>query len=251
MNTPSPIITPSNSSPLATALTNGNSKPTNDGYVYPIIAVVGPSGSGKTTSIEKLPKESTLIINIERKPLPFPQSSAFQQCRSNTIAEIDRDINVALNNKDVKYLVIDSFTKYCELLMQQCRKMFKGYDIFTNYNDAIFLFLERLKNNTHCYIILTAIDEMVPIEQPNGARVSQRRIAVEGKKWEGKIEKEFTCVLYTDVRKESNTMNYQFLTNSDGVSNAKSPRGLFPSLFIPNNLKLVCDSYAKFDGIVG
>ena len=36
-----------------------------------LIAVVGNSGSGKSTSIRNLDPQSTFIINVARKPLPF------------------------------------------------------------------------------------------------------------------------------------------------------------------------------------
>ena len=243
-------ITTNNGSTVGAALAAQTKVSTPPNYIYPVIAVVGQSGTGKTTSIEQLPPEQTCIINIERKPLPFPGKLKFNELRPTTAPEIENVVKVALANTAYKYIVIDSFTKYCELLMQTCRSAFKGYDIFTQYNDHVFTFLETIKNCNHAFVIITAIDEMVMIEQPNGARVSQRRIAVEGKKWEGKVEKEFTCVLYTDVRKLNNNIVYQFQTNNDGVSQAKSPRGLFTQLYIPNDLNAVCKEYMKFDGLI-
>ena len=39
------------------------------------IAIVGQSGTGKSTSIEKLNPESTAIINVSGKKLPFKGAS--------------------------------------------------------------------------------------------------------------------------------------------------------------------------------
>ena len=36
-----------------------------------LIAVVGASGSGKSTSLRNLDPETTFIINVAGKPLPF------------------------------------------------------------------------------------------------------------------------------------------------------------------------------------
>jgi hypothetical protein len=75
----------------------------------------------------------------------------------------------------------------------------------------------------------------------SGAETNQRRIAIAGKKLEGKIEYNFPIVLFTQVINEKDKPpRYQFVTNSDGLITAKSPRGMFPQT-IDNDLKKVVE----------
>jgi hypothetical protein len=67
------------------------------------------------------------------------------------------------------------------------------------FNDKVFEFLELCKNNSKKLVILIFTPELVKVIQPNGLETNARRIATTGKKWEGKIEKEFSVVLYCDV----------------------------------------------------
>jgi len=60
---------------------------------------------------------------------------------------------------------------------------------------------------------------------------------VDGKELRGKIEYEFLMVFFTESRKDaSGKMTYNFATNTDGVTSAKTPRGMFEQQLIPNDL---------------
>lgn len=54
-------------------------------------------------------------------------------------------------------------------------------------------------------------------------------------------------VLYTDMneRKEDKSVNYRFLTNSDGICSAKSPKGMIP-MYISNDVLEVIKACEKY-----
>ena len=209
----------------------------------PLIGIVGSSGSGKSTSLRNLPVDKTIIIDLERKGLPFREAKNFQIIPAATLPEIDKAIATGLNNAEV--VVIESFTKYCEILIEQAQKMYKGFDIWNYYNKAIRKTLESLKNEK-ATVVITAIDEIVKIMQPTGGEYNTRRIKVQGKVHEGCIEKELLLVLFTEVRREKDSIEYCFQTNSDGITSAKTPLGMFKDLYIPNDLNTVITSLEEY-----
>jgi hypothetical protein len=123
---------------------------------------------------------------------------------------------------------------------------YKNFDIWTNYNMHIRRAVNMCKSRDKTLIVLCQ-DELTEIMSPDGGKTSKRCAAtLAGKEWDGKLEKEFLIVFFTDVRKNpkwtgpdssEKPMLYQFLTNSDGVCTAKSPAGMFDRMLVPNNLK--------------
>jgi hypothetical protein len=55
------------------------------------------------------------------------------------------------------------------------------------------------------------------------------------------LEGLFTVVLFTDISKDQNTneLKYSFITQNDGSTTAKSPKGMFKDFMIPNDLSYV------------
>ena len=209
----------------------------------PLIGIVGSSGSGKSTSLRNLPIDKTIIVDLERKGLPFREAKNFQIITANTLPDIDKAINTAMKNADI--VIIESFTKYCEILIDVAQKMYKGFDIWNYYNKQIRNTLESLKNEK-ATVVVTAIDEIVKIMQPTGGEYNTRRIKVQGKVHEGCIEKEFLLVLFTEVRREKDSIEYCFQTNSDGITSAKTPMGMFSDMYIPNDLNTVINSMEEY-----
>lgn len=218
-----------------------------------MVAIVGASGTGKSYSIRNLPIARTKILNIERKPFPFKHGFEYGdndiQCENVTV--FDQKLDSVLKDTTVDFVVIESLTKYFEMLLAFSKSINKGYDIYNFYNDRITLFLERLKANKNKVVFCLATDEIVIQANTYGIEIANRRIKVAGKQWEGVIEKEFALVLYTDVRQEKGKQSeYRFMTNNDGTCSAKSPPDLFNNTqFIPNDLFSVATSLYKYYGL--
>jgi hypothetical protein len=52
--------------------------------------------------------------------------------------------------------------------------------------------------------------------------------------------------LYTDVTKGENGMEYTFITQNDGTNTGKTPKDMFGSVKIPNDLKLVAQAIEDY-----
>jgi hypothetical protein len=61
------------------------------------------------------------------------------------------------------------------------------------------------------------------------------------------LEGLFTTVLFTKVRKGKDAMEYFFTTQTDGATTAKSPRGMFDTLEIPNDLNYVITKMNEYN----
>jgi len=56
-------------------------------------------------------------------------------------------------------------------------------------------------------------------------------------------------VLFTDVipNKETSALDYRFITQNDGTTTCKSPRGMFTELLIPNDLAYVIEKISSYN----
>lgn len=185
----------------------------------PNILICGRSGSGKSTSLRNLDPKKTIILNIERKQLPFKNARDFEM--NVSVADLDKYhelFDQAIKSDKADTLVIESFTGLTEIIYREARNRYKGYDLWDFYNREIDRALHKSKD-TNKNIIFTAIDDV--LEGESG--ISERCVKVDGKVWRKKVEKEFLIVLYTEIDKTKDGMEYVFVTNTDGYNSAKSP----------------------------
>ena len=206
------------------------------------VAIVGRSGTGKTSSLEQLPDDKTLILNVENKRLPF-KTKFKHEYRIKDYRKLIGDNNDGMLVSGIKsdkfeYIVIDSFTTWAEMVLDFAKKYETGYDIYNRYNDEVSKLMNVIKFQESKIIFVLGIPENV--EGMDG--LVEKRLKVAGKQWEGSIEKEFPIVFYTSTRKDEEKMNYFFETQTDGVTSAKSPRGMFDSELIPNDLNQVANT---------
>jgi len=213
----------------------------------PLIAIVGHSGSGKSTALRNLDPKTTYILDLERKGFPFRNASRFNIIPVENANAFPRELDKVLKADNCEVVVVESFTKYVEQVHTLATNSFKGYDIWSFYNRTIRNMLDSIKNDK-ATIIFTAVDDIVKIPQITGGETSHRRVKVQGKVHEGAIEKEFLMVLFTEVRKNEKTeeMEYFFQTNTDGVTSAKTPMGMFDELLIPNDIVTVLEKAEEY-----
>jgi hypothetical protein len=225
----------------------------------PNILIVGPSGSGKTTCFRNLNPEKWAILNHERKALPFKGAGKFKYHKmvdkqSDVVMELTMGVGI---NPAIEGIVIDSLQSLDEDILSTCRTQYKGYDIFTNHNKMVRDLINNTKilgqagkKNPPKFIVFTALDEIVNIAQPSGNSKATRRAKVDGKELTGTIEKEFTIVLFTEAVEiqvgNQAKIEYKFMTNTDTITSAKTPMGMYNTKYIDNDLAKVIEDIKKY-----
>ncbi len=210
----------------------------NDRDYYKVL-ILSQTGKGKTFSARNLNPETTGFINIENKPLPFKTAFKYHG-KPKRYGGALKALEDFSHNSEIDTIFVDSFSAYSDLVLEEMREKYKGYDIWSNYNIEIGRFLKQIKL-AEKEVFVTGHYEILNIE---GA--PERRAKLKGKEWEGVVEKEFTVVLYADSKFKDSKNEYFFVTQGDGLS-AKVPPDLFDNqVKIPNDCKILLENIYKF-----
>ena len=221
------------------------------------ILIVGNSGSGKSTSMRNLDPKETFIINIAKKPLPFkgwkknftsiskenPKGNLSNIQKANAIVKCLRHISD--NMPHIKQVVIDDF-QYMSAFEYFDRANERGYDKFTDIATNIANVVKTpLSLRDDLFIFFMNHAEEIDV---NGVKHIKAKTV--GKMIDNSLTLEglFSTVLFTHIKKlDDGSIEYGFLTNSDGENTCKSPMGMFEESFIPNDLAYVIDSINKYE----
>ncbi|MFK7890448.1 MAG: AAA family ATPase [Granulosicoccus sp.] len=208
-------------------------------YPRPNIIVCGPSGAGKSTSLRNLDPATTIVINTERKALPFRGAASFtKQAQPINLEQFDLALTRALAS-DATVIVIDSFTSLAEYVYADVIR----YELedtraaWGRYKDTLHDILLTAKVHDKSVVFL-AVEATT---QDDNMRVI-KSVDVQGS-LRGKVEKEFEIVLWAQPQGEG---VYRFLTNTDGRCTAKSPMGMFNERLIDNDLQAVLASIHNY-----
>lgn len=221
------------------------------------IAVITKSGFGKSTSYGNIPElgivgldpKETLLINVKGKPLPFkgwkknyvPISADKPPTDENYLESTDPALLIktmnffSVNRPDIKNVIIDD----CQYLMAEefmTNALKTGYEKFSkmakNMYDVINTGL-KLRPDIN-FIILTHEEEVKDgsFKMKTIGKMLDEKVTLEGL---------FTVILYgkESFNATEKKSTKEFVTNFDGTYPAKSPVGMFSSLYIPNDLGLV------------
>ena len=207
-----------------------------------LILIIGKSGRGKTTSMENLPPDQTHLISIMGKALPFMNAMDYVEGVNLTVSSDPQRIQMQMKkvaqDQSVNYLVIDD-NQYVMATEFMDKALVKGYDKFTIMARNMWNILTlatKLRPGLKIFVMTH--------EEDTG---TERKMKTLGKLLDDKITCEglATIVLYADVSGEKDNRRYFFTTQSDGMTNAKSPRGMFPYQ-MPNDLKKVADRMDEY-----
>lgn len=220
--------------------------------------VVGPSGQGKSTSIENLDPKTTFIFSVTGKPLPFRGANNYSSENKNYIdlsqSKSKADNIIKLLDKIGKsdrfdVVVVDDFQYLMSMeFMDRCQEA--GWDKFTEIGLHAYDVLRALQDNLpdHMKAFVLGHDEVIK----TGLK-STRKVKTIGKMLDDKIELEglFTIVLFTSFRPDKSEVSekYRFVTQTDGETTAKSPKGMFEDMEIPNDLQYVKEKIDEYYGI--
>lgn len=220
------------------------------------LLIIGDSGQGKSTSIDGLDPKTTFLINVIGKDLPFkgwkskytPYDKATN--KGNMVitqdAEAITKIMAIISEKHphVKTIVVDDF-QYIMSFEFMARAKERGFDKFVEIGQKAFDVLRSTQTlRDDLVVIVLAHSEDVTA---NG--YTKTKIKTIGRMLDEKITVEglFTIVLQAVAIRENKEMKYFFVTQSDGTTTAKSPRGMFKDIYIPNDLAYVLESIKKYE----
>lgn len=215
------------------------------------VAIVGPSGTGKSTSVETLNPKETFIINVASKALPFQGWKGKYNKENRNIANLtdgEAILNMVKTISEkaphIKHIVIDD-SQYimADEFMRKATEV--GYTKFT-------MIAKHMYDLASPFTMASLRDDMIVFFLFHDEKSDDggRKIKTIGKLLDEKITVEglFTIVLYTRVTHDPKTGNtYNFVTQTDGNTTAKSPKGMFSELLIPNDLQLVVNSINKYE----
>jgi hypothetical protein len=208
---------------------------------YYKVLLVGQSGGGKTYSFRNMNPKTTGFINVENKPLPFKNSFKYHK-RCDTYVDVLNTLKEYAQNPEIDSVVVDSFSAYVDLLLAEARKVKKGFDVWNMYAEEIGRFNTYIKK-VNKEVFVTAHYEILNIE---GA--PEKRVKIKGKEWEGTIEKDYTVVLYADMKfNDKGRPDYFYNLVQEGTS-AKCPPDLFGENItrIPNDCQGIFEAVNKF-----
>jgi hypothetical protein len=221
------------------------------------ILIVGPSGSGKSTSLEHLDPKTTFIINVKNKPLPFKgwknsytvlskensNGNYIGTDNPNTILATMQHVSDKMPN--ITTLVIEDF-QYMSSGEYMTRAKETGFSKFVDIAKNIYSVAD-LPTKLRDDLIVVYINH----DDESTDAMGDRKIRAKtiGKMVDSVITLEglFTLVLFTKVKKGKDGMEYYFITQTDGATTAKSPRGMFDTLEIPNDLNYVITKMNEYN----
>lgn len=217
-----------------------------------LVAIVGESGTGKSTALGGIPElgikglnpAETIIINTMGKPLPFPKwknqyKSGIKEggnyiATTNTVTITKILDYIDKNRPEIKNIIIDDFQYIlADKFMSDVFK--KGFDKFNELGKQTYDVLNisrSLRDDIKVFILTHSEQNEYGLKIKTIGSLLDSKVTLEGL---------FTIVLYTKVTRDStsNKAIYEFVTNHDGEYPAKSPVGMFESLYIPNDLNVV------------
>lgn len=196
------------------------------------VLIMGASGSGKSRSLKGFAKGELSVLNVAGKPLPFRSELATINVRRQAqAAHMNRYalIRAALAKSQAKSIAIDD-TQYLLAFDSFDNANVKGYDKWTtfavNFEELITFVIDVLPDDKIVYFLHhTELTDNGVTKAKTIGKMLDNQLTVEGL---------FSIVLLCVAGKDG----HKFITQSDGVSTAKSPEDMLP-YEMPNDLKEV------------
>lgn len=207
------------------------------------VLIIGASGSGKSTSIRTLDPESTYVLNVLGKPLPFrgykkqysvDKKNYYQTDDWTKIIKCIRGVND--ERPDIKTLVIDDaqYILAGEFMRRVSERGYDKYSELANHFWQIINTVSSTRDDLVCILLAhNEIDQNGKSKLKTIGRLLDEKVTVEGM---------FTILLHSMVMDDG----YKFLTQHDGIHISKSPIGMFEEKYIPNDLKFVRDTIENY-----
>lgn len=189
------------------------------------VLVLGESGSGKSTSLRNFEPGEIGIFNVASKPLPFRKKlpRADGAGYQSIIKTLSNPKLKAYAIDDAQFLMSDQY--FDNIDTNDNFKLFKS--IGTNFRNLIKLITDQTPPDVIVYLLQHV--ELSPtgiVKAKTMGKLLDEKDTIEGR-----------CAVVLWCRSEKD--RHYFVTQSGGVSTAKSPIGMFDELEIDNDLKAV------------
>lgn len=197
------------------------------------VLVLGASGSGKSTSLRNFEPDEVGVFDVAGKPLPFRKKLSVAHRTSYGV------IMKALKANNKRAYVIDD-ANYLMAFQNFALASQKGYDKFT----IMAVNFEQLLEASNATDEDTVTYYLMHPEFDNDGRMKPKSI---GKMLDSQlcIEGMFPIVLVAQRMEDG----YRFVTQTDGMTPAKAPMGMFDDVIIDNDLKAVDTAIRDYWGM--
>lgn len=197
------------------------------------VLVLGASGSGKSTSLRNFEPDEVGAFDVAGKPLPFRKKLSVAHRPSYGV------IMKALKANNKRAYVIDD-ANYLMAFQNFALASQKGYDKFT----TMAVNFEQLLEASNATDEDTVTYYLMHPEFDNDGRMKPKSI---GKMLDSQlcIEGMFPIVLVAQRMEDG----YRFVTQTDGMTPAKAPMGMFDDVIIDNDLKAVDTAIRDYWGM--
>ena len=197
------------------------------------VLVLGASGSGKSTSLRNFEPDEVGVFDVAGKPLPFRKKLSVAHRPSYGV------IMKALKANNKRAYVIDD-ANYLMAFQNFALASQKGYDKFT----TMAVNFEQLLEASNATDEDTVTYYLMHPEFDNDGRMKPKSI---GKMLDSQlcIEGMFPIVLVAQRMEDG----YRFVTQTDGMTPAKAPMGMFDNVIIDNDLKAVDTAIRDYWGM--
>lgn len=199
------------------------------------VLILGASGSGKSASLRNFEPGEVGIFNVASKPLPFRK-------KLPVLNQADyARITAGLTKNALRCYVIDD-SQYLMAFSLFDKAKEGGYQKFTdcalNFYNLLRTIQDRTSPDTIVYLLHhTERGDDGHIKAKTSGKMLDSQLTVEGL---------FSIVLLA----ETNGKEHYFITQSNGLTTAKSPMEMFPAK-IDNDLKAVDTAIREYYGFGG
>lgn len=203
------------------------------------ILLMGKSGSGKSSSLRNV-KQPWLVININKKPMPFKTNPNLKIVNTDEYLQI-RGYLKAAYEKGVKSVLLDDAGYLLTAKFMAGHRGKTGNQTFELYNEIgdnfyslIKYIVDELPSDMNVYIVMHEDkNEFGDIKPKTIGKLLDDKVCIEGM---------FTIVL----RALKVDGKYLFSTNTDGLDVTKTPMGMFDQIYIDNDLDLVDNTIREY-----
>ena len=203
------------------------------------VLIYGKSGSGKSRSLKFFEENEIVLLNTERKELPFRKR--FKKTGSSD--DIGKII-VTINQNPEKVVVIDDagyIMTHLFMANQRNKKGNASFEMYDDIADAMYELVRRIKTEVKdpqkiVYIIFHEdTDDYGTTKLRTIGKQLDRKVCLEG-------------MVTICIRCMCEDGRHFFRTVTDGSDITKTPEEMFAEPEIENNLKLVDDTIREFYG---